>query len=107
MRGVLHHGQPMPARDVQDRVHIARVAVQVNGQDGLDRGVGRHRSLDKRRVDVQRVGLDVDQDWLRPDMLDDVDAGGEGHRGADDLVAETDAKRGERHMQRRRARVEG
>ena len=61
-RGVLHYGQPMPARDVQDRVHIARVAVQVNGQDGLDRGIGRRRSLDERRVDVQRVGLDVDHD---------------------------------------------
>ena len=92
---------------LENCVHLARMAVQVNRKDGFDRRVDTYRRFKLFRVDVQGVLLYVDQHRLRPDVLDDMDAGGERHRCADHLVARADAQRREGNMKSRGAGVQG
>ena len=88
----------MCARDLQDRVHVARLAAEVHRQDRL--GAGRDSCLDLRGVEVQGRGLAVHQHRPPPQVLDDRHRGREGHGAGDDLVARPDPHRLERQVQR-------
>ena len=104
---VLDHGQAVPVRDVVDRVHVRRVPVKVHGHDRPHAGRPAHRMLDLVGVEVERVGLDVDQHRARALVLDHVDCGGECHRRGHDRVAVADAQGRQREVHRRGRRVDG
>ena len=106
VRGVLDHRQAVAACDVVDGLHVSRVAVQVDGHDRLHARRALDGGLYLLGVDVEGVGLDVDEHRFGELMLDDVDRRGERHRGADHGVAFADAQDGERHMKRRGGGVE-
>lgn len=84
VRGVVYHFEPVLIRDLLDALHVARLAVAVNGHDGSglrgDGGfdlVGVHAAV--RGVDVHEHGLDA----VPPDR---VGGGDEAERGRDDLA---------------------
>ena len=58
--GVLNHDQAATPGDVQDRVHLGALAVEVDGNDRLR--ARRNAALDLRGVDVVRVRQDVHED---------------------------------------------
>ena len=58
------------------------------------------RFLDPRRVDVEGVGIDIDEDRARAEVAHHFGGRGEGERRGDDLVAGPDAEREQREMQR-------
>ena len=99
VRRVLDDGETMPTRDLIDGVHLAGVAVEVDGHDRFDSARLADRCLDLVRVDVERVPLDVDEDGACALVLDHVNRRDEGHVRADDCVALTDAQRGQRDVQ--------
>ena len=98
MRGVLEHVQPVRRSDIQDRVEVGRVAGIVDGEqdawaiatlEGLADGL-----LEQGRIDVERVGLNIDQYRRRAEVLDHMHRRGERHRRREHRVARTDAPSG-------------
>ena len=84
VRGVVYHFEPVLIRDLLDALHVAGLAVAVNGHDG--RGLRGDGGLDLvwvhaavRRVDVHEHGLDA----VPPDR---VGGGDEAERRGDDLA---------------------
>ena len=84
VRGVVYHFEPVLIRDLLDALHVAGLAVAVNGHDG--RGFRGDGGLDLvwvhtavRRVDVHEHGLDA----VPPDR---VGGGDEAERRGDDLA---------------------
>ena len=98
MSRVLDHRESMPPRDVIDGVHLAGVAVEVDGHDRFDARRPLDRGLDLARIDVEGVLLDVDEQRARALVLDDVDGRGESHRGGHHRVPFPDAECGQRDM---------
>ena len=83
--GVLDDRDAAAAADLQERLHVGRLAVQVDRQDRP----GPPRDLALDLAQVHRVGdrIDVDEDRRGPDVADRPGGGDEGHRDRDDLVA--------------------
>ena len=104
VRGVLDDVDPAIARHREQRIEIGRMARVMNRHDRAR--PRRQRRLDAFRIDVERVGADVDHHRPRADVLDDVRGRAEGHRRHDHLVAGTDAERRQRDVQAGRARVQ-
>jgi hypothetical protein len=71
--------------DRSDRRHVGGLAVEVDRDDRL--GARGDRGLDRGRVDVVGVGLDVHEDGLRTGAPDRAAGGEEGVRRGDDLIA--------------------
>ena len=88
-----------------DRVEVARLAGEVDGQDRL-RPLGDERRQE-RRVEVQVVLADVAEDRRGAAVLDHVRRRRPGDRRGDHLVAGADAEREQREVHRRRARGDG
>ena len=85
----------------EDRVHVRRLAVQMNGNDGF--GLGRDRRLQKVRVQRIGRGVHVHEYGRGPAEADGFGRGDERVRRGDDLVARPDAEPHQRQPKRRRA----
>ena len=101
--GVLDQHDLVAGADVLQRVVVAALAVQVDGDHGADRGTGaaplRERAVEQARVD--RPGLvTVDEDRRGARVHDRVRARGEGEVRAGDLVARADSEHDEREVER-------
>ena len=72
-----------------DGRHIRRLAEQVYRDDRL--GLCGHGRLDLVRVDIEGLGIDIDEHRRGADVEDRLGGGDEGERGGDDLVAFADA----------------
>ncbi len=85
-------------------VHLARVAVQMDGHDGLG------ARIDPRRhgggVQVERIGLDVSEDGGGSDVHQDVGRRDEAQRRGNHLVARTHPQTDQRQMEGRDARID-
>src|SRR6266571_2982485 len=79
-----------------DRVHVARLAGEVDRNDGLCFYGDLLPYF--ACVDVQGTGLDVDQNRLCAAQDNHADRRGEGHGGSDDLVSRLDLQRQERQV---------
>ena len=102
LRRVLDDRDAARLRRLDDRRHVGRLAEQVHRHDRLGpRRDGRDRRVD---VDVERVGIDVDQHRRRADAHDAAGGGEERIGRRDDLVAGADVERHQRREQRVGAR---
>jgi hypothetical protein len=87
-----------------DRVHPARQAAVVHGQDGP--GARRDHGLDVLGIEIEIVA-DIGEHRGGAGLQDHVDGGAEGERRGDHLVARPDAHCGQRQMHGGRTRVHG
>ena len=85
LAGVFDDHQAVLAGDRAHGVGVGRQAEQVDRHDGL--GHGRDGAGDGRGVDVQRIGVDVDEDRARAGLHDRFGGRIEGEGRGDDLVA--------------------
>ncbi len=103
LAGVLDHLEAVPPRDPEDRLHVGRQAVQVDGDDRA--GARREGGLDPRGVQVHRRPVDVDEHGDRVV----VQAARRRRRPRvgrhDHLVARADAAAHQGHVQGGRPRV--
>ena len=91
--------------DRAERLHVARVAEHVHGQDPAR--ARRDGRLDGRRVEHERLGIHVGEHGRRPLVEHHVGRGDERDRRRDDLVARTDAGRPHQQVQPGRAARDG
>ena len=87
---VLDEHQPVPVADRPELVELARVAVDVDGDDGL-RALG-HRGLDRGGVEVERPRVHVREHGGRALVDRAVRGGDERVRARDHLVARPDSR---------------
>ena len=90
LAGVLDDREPVLVGDRAERLHVARVAEDVHRQDPAR--ARRDRRLDGRRVEHERVGIDVGEDGRRALVEHHVGRGHERDRRGHDLVARADAR---------------
>src|SRR5207247_1526187 len=96
MSGILDHRELVLGRDLEQRIQVAGMDVQVNWQYGLDRAVRTAVKLSDRfphlgRIDVEGVRFDVHEYGSGTYLFDYMYAGAEGHRRSNHPVAGTDA----------------
>ena len=105
--GVLHERDAVTLADLAERLVVAALAVEVDGEHGADAGARRMRSairaVEQLRVDRPRRRVGVDEERRRARVRDRVRARGEREAGARDLVAGADPEHDEREVERRRA----
>jgi hypothetical protein len=82
---VLEHREPVLGCDRQDRIHVRRVAVEVDRQDQLR--ARRDRRLELRGVHRERGRLHVDEHGAGAVQQDRLAGGDEGVRDGYHLVA--------------------
>jgi hypothetical protein len=90
MRRVFQHREAPCGGDLEQRIQIARMPVEMDGKNALRSRPG--GALDSGRIDAERIGLDVDEHRPRAEMLDDVGRRTKRHRGGDHLVARLNAE---------------
>ena len=100
LRGVLEHGETVPVRDRHDRIHVARMAVQVDRDDGARPG-GDPR-FEACRIELPGLGIRVREHGRGRAIVNDVRGGHEGQARNDHLVARTDPRGHQRQVERRR-----
>ena len=105
LAAVLDHLQAMAFRDVEDRVHVGRLAVEMDRDDRL--GAAGDRLLELGHVHREGCRIDVDIGRPRAHVPDRGDGGDEGERHRDDLVAGSDAGGDQREMERAGAGIDG
>jgi len=88
--GVFDEGDFVAGGDGGDFVHADGVAEGFDGEDGF--GFGGDGGFDFVGIEVEGLGVDVDEDGSGADHLDDVGGGDEGEGGGDDLVAGADVQ---------------
>ncbi len=103
VRAILDHEETPALRDVRDPVHIAGVSAVVHCHDRLR--LRRHQRLDLRRVDVERIGLDVAEHRNPVFVQNRVVRRDECHRRRDDFTT-VDVRELHRKHQRGGARIE-
>ena len=96
--GVFHHEDAVLSGDSHNRVHVARMAVEMHRHDGLC--ARRDFTLEVRWIKRPRIARHVGEHRLCAEMDDDIRAGGEGEVRHDDFIARPDAERGEREVER-------
>ena len=100
LTGVLDEGEAVVTGDLQERIEVGRVAVEVHGQEGLR--PWRDRARDGLGRDVEGGGVDVGENRASAGG-EDGEAGERGGEGrGHDLVAGADADRGEGELDRLR-----
>ncbi len=104
LAGVLDHRQAVPGGDLEDRVHVGRLAVQVDGHDRP--GAWRDGRFDQSRIDVVRARVDVDPDGRRAGERNCARAGDERSRRRDHLVARADVHRPHAQLERGHAGIQ-
>ena len=97
--------QALAARQGAERGHVAGLAVEVHGEDGL--GAGRDAGLDVGRVDLPGPEVRIGEDGRGADVADRVDRGDVGQARDDDFVARTDAEGDEGKVDRDGAVADG
>jgi len=100
---VFQHHQAVLVGDLHDRVHVRRLAVQVDRHNGL--GLGRDGRFDLRGVHRVAVGVHVHEHGLGVRVHDRRNRRDERVRDRDDFVAFADAHGEQRHMERGGTRV--
>src|SRR6185437_7911568 len=80
----------MAAGDFQDRIDVARVAVEMHRHDRS--GPGRDGALDELRVEVEGGVIDIHVNGFRADVGDGPAGGDKGKRRGDDFIAGADAE---------------
>ena len=93
--GVFENGNAMVCADVADGGHVGAAPEEVDGADRFGLGVTSESGLELGWVDVERVGLDIDEDGARAEPGDATCGGEEGVRGGDDDVPRLDVQRHE------------
>jgi len=98
MRGVFDHPQPVGASQLEQRVHVDGLAVEVDGKQRP--GAWRDAFRNARDVHVEGDGIDINEDGCRAAVGDGKDGGDVGVGDGNDLIAGTDAAGQQRQMQR-------
>ncbi len=101
MRDVFDHLHAVLARDLQDRIHIRRIAEVVNRHNRL-RAIG-DAMLDIGWVDAESLRIDLGKDDGAAQGVGLETGRPVGEAGADDLVADAHATGVHRRLQRRSA----
>ena len=110
MRGVFNDSEAVLLRYLQQGIHFARMAVQMNGEDGFWAITA--IQLCARLIncfsyfswiDVESAGLHIDEDRACAHLFNHVDARTKCHWGCQDRVAGTDPQADQRKMQGCRA----
>ena len=104
LRRVFHNDEAPAPRNLQNRVHVGRLAVQVDRDDGP--GALCNRPLERGRVHRERARLDVDEPHIGAGLPNGLDGGDEGERHGDHLVAGADPGGGQRDQEGAGARVD-
>ena len=101
VRGIFDHDQPAGASGRHQRLHVGRLAGEMDRDDGS--GARSERAFDRGGIEVERVQVDVGEDRNRVGL--DHGRGGRDERvgGNDDFVFRADARRQQRDPQRDRA----
>ena len=89
--GILDHHQVAPAGDLQNRIHVGRLAIEMHRNNGFR--FGRDGGFDLRGVDGVRRGVDVHENRRGPGVTDGRDRGYEGEGRGDDFVSRPHARR--------------
>ena len=89
LAGVFDDGQAAARGELEDRIHVGRLAVEMHRHDRP--GARGDRGLDGGRVDVGRVRQAVDEDRRGAGVADRLGGSDEGVDRDDDLVAGADA----------------
>jgi hypothetical protein len=84
-------------------IHITGLTAKMHGNDGA--GARTDFAGCVANVDIHGTRLDVYQHGTRPEILDDLTGGGEGHRGDQNFVPALNGRSIERQVQRSRARA--
>ena len=105
LAGVVDQRKPVPVGDGVQLVELARVAVDVDGDDRL-RPLG-HRGLDGGGIEIERPPVDVREDGSPALVEEAVRARGERVRRRDDLITRPDPGRDAEQMQACGARGDG
>ena len=84
VRRVVYHLEPVLVGDLLDALHVAGLAVAVNGHDG--RGLRRYGGLDLVGIHAAVRGVDVHEHGLYAVPPDRVGGGDEAERRSDDLA---------------------
>ncbi len=104
---ILDDGDVVAAADIQNRVEVGALAVEMHRDDGFGQPPLPRLALDgldhQRRVQVPGGLLAVNEDWPGAQVDDRVGAGGEGEGGDQHLVAGADAGMDQGQVQRGRA----
>ena len=100
---VLDHHQTVLLGDLENRVHVGRLAIQVYWDDRL-RLVG-DRRLQCRHVQRERLRIDVDEDRRGAGVVDGRRGRDERERHGDDFIAPADTGRKQGEVQRARSRI--
>ena len=103
LTGILDDDEMVTTGNLQNRIHVCRLAVQVDRQDGP--GALGDRCLDQTRVDGVGLRVDVHEHGRGAAVADRRDGGNEGERHGDDFVAGPDAGGEQGQVQRAGARV--
>ena len=102
LRGVLDDRGAGPARDVQQRIHLATDAGVVNGNDRAR--PRRDQSLNRRGIDVERIGPYVGKDGRSAVNDEGVRGRDEGIGRENDFVARLEIEKERRKLERVGAR---
>src|SRR5437762_4309941 len=90
---VLDHREGLTPSGIEDRVHLRRLAVQMDRHDRG--GLARDPNREPRGIHVVGISYHIDEDRLRPALEDRRRGREEGERWSEDLVPLTDAMRRE------------
>ncbi len=90
LRAVLDHDQLVLPGNLQDRVEVGRLAVQMHRDDGLR--ARRHLLRDFRRIEIEEALLEIAENYLRAGQADGFRRGNGRVDRRDDLIARADAE---------------
>ena len=95
----------MALRKILERIHLSRDAECVNRKDGA--GARRDCAFNGSGFEIERDGIELDEDRRRAHLKHRVDHGYEGKRGDDDLMALAHPESEQREMEARGAGTNG
>ena len=96
VRGIFENRQAVGTGDGGDCVHIGHGSPKMNGDDGAR--FGSYGFANAVGVDIKSIRFDIDEDWRCSHPRHSGRGRDEGNGRHDDLVALTDSKRFERHL---------
>jgi hypothetical protein len=90
---ILDDGQAVIFGEADDWLHIARLAIEVHGQDGFCARVD--RPLQMGRIQVVEIRVDINENWFRSDGTDRQSRGDKRVGGDNHFVPSLDSERSE------------
>ena len=103
LRRILDHDETVASGDLQDRIHVRRLSVEMDGNHR--HRPGRDRRLELRRIQRKGNGIDIHEDRCSADVADRGGRRDEGERHCDDLVAGAHPRGEKRQVKRAGSRV--